>query len=413
MKPRMVLLICFAISSAVLLGLLQRDVHCNSASRMATVESLADHGTFVIESSAFVDSTADKVMIDGHFYSSKPPMLSVLAAGGYYLFSRLTGITFASDRSSCVAFVNILIGVLPYLLTLYFFYRLLELWFKSDRTRSLALMIFTLNYIGLGYAVDINNHTPAACCLLISFYLAYSLAHGNSSRSSFWLLSGFLAGLAATFEFWAGIFTISFAVYLMFFNRRRTLILFLPAAALPVIIHFAVNLTATGSLLPVYLRPELYQYRSGYWTAPTGIDALNEPKYIYFFNILLGHHGLFSMTPVFILSAWSIIGSVIHRTGRFRESLTIGIPVLAVILLLGFRTRNYGGVCAGLRWMILAMPLLFVFTAQWIDEHRSRGWNYLLAFLALAGLAMLVDIPWANAGPWHNSAWHKYVFGLY
>jgi hypothetical protein len=63
--------------------------------------------------------------------------------------------------------------------------------------------------------------------------------------------------------------------------------------------------------------------------------------------------------------------------------------------------------------MILAMPLLFIFTAEWIDRHSSRGWNYLLAFLALAGLVMLVDIPWANAGPWHNSAWHKYVFGLY
>jgi len=403
-----------AVSAAVTLSMLQTETHTNSSSRMATVESLASRGTFVIDGSPFSD-TVDRVVIDGRSYSSKPPVLSVLAAGAYRVFSSLTGLTFRTDPVASIVFVNTVTGALPYLLMVYFFYRFVLELFGPGRTATLGLVVFSFNFIGLGYATDINNHTPAAACLLVSFFLAYRSRHRAEpvAGTCHWLMSGFLAGLASTFEFWGGIFAVSFAVYLFRHDPRRTLLLFLPAAALPVAVHFLLSLISTGSLLPVYLRGDLYLFRDGYWTDPVGIDALNEPKYIYFFNILLGHHGLFSMTPVFLLAAWSIVKTVRDRGKRMPEALAVGVPVLLTLLLLGIRTRNYGGVCAGLRWMILAMPLLFLFVAEWIDRHRSGRAMVLLAVLFLIGLAMAADVPWANAGPWHNSAWHKYVFGLY
>lgn len=412
LNPFAVLIACLAVSGAVAVSLLQTRTHCNSASRMATVESLVHRGTFAIDGSPFRD-TADRVVIEGRTYSSKPPMLPLLAAGGYLAFSELTGITFHTDRQTAVGFVNILTGVLPYLLLLYFFYRFLLVWTDSRRTVILGLLVFTFNFLGLGYATDFNNHTPAAACLLISFYLAFLIVNRRKERPAYWLLSGLLAGVASTFEFWGGFFALGFAAYLFSVHRRRTIMLFLPAAALPVAAHFAVNLVATGSLLPVYLRPELYLFRGGYWSDPVGIDALREPRHIYFFHILLGHHGLFSMTPVFLLAVWSMLRAVRKKTGKRLEAMAVGIPVLAVMLFLGIRTRNYGGVCAGFRWMIHAMPLLFLFVAEWIDNHRSVPAMVLLAILFAVGLAMLADVPWASAGPWHHSAWHRYVFGLY
>lgn len=406
------LLVCLAVSAAVTLSMLQTETHTNSSSRMATVESLVSRGTFAIDGSPF-SNTVDRVLIDGRSYSSKPPVLSVLAAGAYRAFSRITGVTFASDPSASIAFVNIITGVLPYLLMVYFFYRFMIELFGHGRTATLGLIVFSFNFIGLGYATDINNHTPAAACLLISFFLAFRIRNRGDSGTGSWLLSGFLAGLASTFEFWGGLFAVSFAVYLFVHDPRRTLLVFVPAAAFPVAVHFILSVLSTGSLLPVYLRGDLYLFRDGYWTDPVGIDALNQPKYIYFFNILLGHHGLFSMTPVFILAVWSMVKTVRDRGKRMPEAMAVGVPVLLTLLLLGIRTRNYGGVCAGLRWMILAMPLLFLFVAEWIHRHRSRRALVLLAVLFLIGLAMAADVPWASAGPWHNSAWHKYVFGLY
>lgn len=403
---------CMIVSTAAILTLLQTDTHTNSASRMATVESLAERGTFCIDGSQFSD-TADRVMIEGKYYSSKPPALSAMAAGVYALFSLISGMDFISATSASVAFVNILTGLIPYLLTLFFFYRLLMEWSGSPRTVSLGLLVFTFNYIGLGYATDINNHVPSAMCLLISFYMAFLIRRKGKGSAFRWCISGFMAGLASAFEFWAGLFAAAFAVYLILHDRRRTLLLFLPFAAVPVAGHFLLSLASTGSLLPVYLRPDLYQFQGGYWTNPTGIDAIREPKYIYFFNILLGHHGLVSMTPVFILAFYSIFREILDRKERFAEALTVLVPTLAALLFLGIRTRNYGGVCAGLRWMIMAMPLLFLFVSQWISTHPGKKAMVLLGILFLAGLVMLADIPWANAGPWHNSAWHKYVFGLY
>src|SRR5580700_12219150 len=55
----------------------------NAASRIATVQSLVESHTFVIDNSAFI-GTGDKVFIAGHFYSDKPPIPSVLGAAVYW-----------------------------------------------------------------------------------------------------------------------------------------------------------------------------------------------------------------------------------------------------------------------------------------------------------------------------------------
>jgi hypothetical protein len=55
----------------------------NAASRIATVQSLVEYHTFVIDKTAFI-GTGDKVFIGGHFYSDKPPMPSVLGAAVYW-----------------------------------------------------------------------------------------------------------------------------------------------------------------------------------------------------------------------------------------------------------------------------------------------------------------------------------------
>jgi len=392
--------------------MLQDTPQCNSASRHATIESLVHRGTFCIDGSGFTD-TADKVLIDGRSYSSKPPLLPVILSGPYLLFTGITGITYENNESASIAFVNLVAGVLPYLLLLYFFYRFLILWTDSRRTVILGLFIFTFNFIGLGYATDLNNHTPAATCLFISFYFAYRIRLNKGNNRLDWMLSGLAGGLAAAFEFWAGFFVISFAVYAASTNVRKMIYLFLPLAALPAAVHFILTWTASGSILPVYLRPELYQFEDGYWTNPIGIDALHESKHIYFFHLLLGHHGFLSMTPVFFLSVYSIFSAIRKKSARFPEALAVTIPLLVTVLFLGIRTRNYGGVCAGLRWMIVAMPLLFVFLAEWIEKHQSRKALVLLLVLTLIGLVVLVDVPWSHAGPWHHSGWHKYLFGLY
>ncbi len=390
----------------------QRSAGCNPASRLATIESLAHRGTFCIDGSPFLELTSDKVMLNGSFYSSKPPVLPVLAAGPYIIFSKLTGISFATHIEWAVFFVSLLTGAVPYLLLFWVFYLFLKRWTDSDWKISAGLLVFTLNFIGLGYSTGINNHVPAAAALFSSFYLAFRIRVEGEDGWAFWAASGFLAALAATLELWAAFFCLAIFVYLASTGRRGAWRIFLPAAVPPIALHFFLTWLSSGSLLPVYLRPELYQYSGSYWREPVGMDALYQPKHIYFFHLILGHHGLLSMTPVFLLGGWSMISAVFRKSRRRPEALTVLLPLLASLIFLGIRTRNYGGVCAGLRWMIVAMPMLFLFSVNWLEEHTSKRARILFILLLLVGLAVAADVPWAGAGPWHHSAWHKYIFGL-
>ena len=36
------------------------------------------------------------------------------------------------------------------------------------------------------------------------------------------------------------------------------------------------------------------------------MDALDEPKPVYLFHMILGHHGVFSLTPIFLFSAYGV-----------------------------------------------------------------------------------------------------------
>lgn len=87
----------------------------NDASRLATIESLVDRHTWVIDDSVFVkpetglmnpfgidaakykNGTQDKLLIDGHFYSDKSPVPALILAVPYQVW-RWCGGPSAADR---------------------------------------------------------------------------------------------------------------------------------------------------------------------------------------------------------------------------------------------------------------------------------------------------------------------------
>jgi hypothetical protein len=60
----------------------------NDASRMALIQLLVERHTLIIDESTFID-TGKKVYINGHFYSDKPPVPSLLAALVYWPLNHL------------------------------------------------------------------------------------------------------------------------------------------------------------------------------------------------------------------------------------------------------------------------------------------------------------------------------------
>ena len=173
-------------------------------------------------------------------------------------------------------------------------------------------------------------------------------------------------------------------VELFLIDRRKTLLYFLPWAAIPCLAFFTSQYLSIGSLVPAYARPEWYHYKGSYWNDPEGADLFTEPKPIYLFHMLAGHHGVFSLTPVFLFSVYAIIQSLRGRINRLLTFVRmIGGLTVAVIAFYAWTTHNYGGPSQALRWLLWLFPLWLILLPQGFDAIRERPWFHHLAVASL------------------------------
>jgi hypothetical protein len=395
---------CAVVSCALIIGFADRRPSMNPMSRLATMESLVHEGTYAIDTSRFV-RTIDKVKLDDHFYSSKPPVWSTFGAGVYAVLHHLFGLSFRVDASAATTAVTLVLGLLPHVVLLWYVERFLRLVVVTPRARLMGFAGFALGWLGVGYATTINNHTPAAAAALAACYHAY-LACRSRDRAHL-VGAGALAGLVPTLDL-GGIFvSAAIAAYLLAYDPRRTLRWFAPAALPPLAVHFALTYAVGGSLVPIYLRDQLYLYPGSYWLAPMDLDALDEPKLLYAFHMLVGHHGLFTMTPLIALGAWELARG--WRSGECAREARLALTALAAIVVFYvFTTSNYGGNCVGFRWLLVVTPLFFVLAARWLE--RTPGPPALAAFSLSLALSSYNALD-ALRDPWSTSGWHRLLSG--
>lgn len=384
--------------------------NANTGSRYATVEALVDYGTFEIDDTEYA-FTIDKVKIGERHVSSKPPLLPTFAAGVYWVYQGLTGKTIREDEGDVLFVVGVCTGWLSHLVMLLYFWRLVRLLLKRELAQIVSLMAVAFATLGTAYATALNNHSVAGAFAIVAFYYALRAGKDPRDRRLYWVMSGLCAGFLPTMDLPAGAVSLALFVYVAMKDRRRALTLFLPVACLPVAAHFYLTYLATGSVLPTYLRRDLYQAATSYWAGRrSGIDGLREPKHIYAFHLLFGHHGLFSMTPLFVYSAIALAQCLRRRQDElFREALVVVSCVVPMLLFYVFKTRNYGGWCVGMRWLVVVMPLLAAFFGVWLDRVRLTRLTWLPVLAAFSVSTYHVQDGLSN--PYQFSRWHNWLDG--
>jgi hypothetical protein len=342
----------------------------NDLSRWATVYSLAERGTYNIDQTPWPD-TIDRVQLNGHYYSSKPPLLPTLLAGEYLLLKKLTfgRLSFRHSPESVIRVIVASINLVPLVIFLGLFSRLLDRLAPDPWIRAYTMAAAGLGTFLTGFSVMLNNHTIAAFSSFFALYPAFLIWCEGQRRWQLFAAAGFFAGFAAVNEYPAAAFLVALGVGLAWKARRQTLTWFLPLALLPIAAHFLANYLVTGDLMPAYVHTSAYLYPGSHWLiAPISgrlvgrsvIDNIYEPWPVYMFHTLVGHHGILSLSPIFI---FTLIG--VRRSLRSPESPLRAFAALAAfltLLLLVFYTffagnRNYGGICCGLRWFFWLIPL--------------------------------------------------------
>jgi Zn-dependent protease with chaperone function len=156
-----------------------------------------------------------------------------------------------------------------------------------------------------------------------------------------------------------------------------------------------------------------YDYEGSHWLKrkepdAKGIDFAHEPKYVYALHLLVGHHGLFSLTPVFL---FSLVGMLCWRFqkpvdtgGGVRDCPDFRVMTLLVsAVVIGFyiwKTNNYGGWTSGPRWLFWLTPLLLLSMLPAADWLSRASWRRGLGYILLAASAFSAAYPVWN--PWRH-----------
>lgn len=180
--------------------------------------------------------------------------------------------------------------------------------------------------------------------------------------------------------------------------------------------QFVIAKAESSDAFEVRRRGNWYEYPRSYWLASNEanrslVDRGESDQLAYTFHVLIGHHGIFSLTPIWILSLAGMISLCFASHLKLRwfgvASIAITVAVIAFYVNRPEIDRNYGGVSSGLRWTFWLIPIWLICMlpiADWLGQSKI-GRCFCLTLLAIsvvsAGISHLN--PWVH--PWIYDLW--------
>jgi hypothetical protein len=408
-------------------------LEANDISRWCTVWALLERGTYSIDDCPWQSRTQDKVMRRDpwwtgensgkpgetveppkRFYSSKPPMMPTLIAGMIYPARQLIGKPIDHETetpriarnvrvddpaapggarvelqtpephkwSLHVAYLKpvlIVLNVLPLGLMLVRYRRYLDSGEHADWPWLASLAAFSFGTYLTVFTSTLNNHLVAAWAAFFAFFAMIRAVNDDSESRRPYLTAGFFAAFCACNELPAASLAALLGLILLVKSPKLTLTAFVPAAAIPVAVFFVCQYAALGTWIPAYAEfgGEAYEYPGSYWTTPLDLDYFDkhpEPRSVYVGHMLVGHHGVFSLSPIFLFAMAGMAARMGERKGR---ALGLVVATAAIVALgLAWRLRKDGAIDpAKLDWMLWLVPIwpLFLIPNPVSQENRNRG----------------------------------------
>jgi hypothetical protein len=417
---------------------LQRPfLSANDRSRWCTVRALVEDDMRVPGRPYAIDKviaepnwdTIDMVKHDGHLYSSKPPLFPTLLAGEYWVIHRVTELVFGTPLTlgthpfSVGRFMLVTVNVIPMLIYFVLLARLLERFGLSVWGRTFVMAAAAFGTFLTTFAVVVNNHVPGAVSAMIALYAVIRIWLDGQRGMRYFVLAGLFGAFAAACELPAvGLFALLSLVVLVK-APVRTILGYLPAALVVVAAFFGTNWIAHQSLRPPYMhRSETdandnwydYTYEvdgrvvESYWNNRQGLDQGEPSVPTYALHSLVGHHGIFSLTPIWLLSVVGALMWLVAPRELQQRWLSVIILLASGACLYFYIAyvrpvdRNYGGMTSGFRWMFWFAPMWLLLMLPVADAmSRSRwlkGIGLLLLMLSVLSASYPTWNPWTH--PW-------------
>ncbi|HVX10847.1 MAG TPA: hypothetical protein VHC22_06675 [Pirellulales bacterium] len=409
----------------------------NDGSRLATVECLVDNHTLAIDQSVFVDvphervgtvepfpysrddpgawvfGTLDKIRVDGHWYSHKPPVPAVALAGAYAAWQKLAGGT-ARDRCNEFCYCMTLVSAgAAYVIAIASLFHLAGILGLTPMERLLVSGSFALTTMAPVYARHVNDHILLLAVAMLAAANLLKLAEAIETRGPSWrrdrmrlLLVGALGGLGYAIDQASGPLLLT-ALFAVIAYRTRGqfagLVLFASAALPCIVLHQALNYAVGGTIRPIGSVVEYFAWPGSPFSRETMTGFWNHPSLRHFVAYLSSM--LFDLRRGFVLHNLSLLlllpGVVTlwrRHAAQRPELLALGGWAAGTWLAYGALSNNLSGVCCSIRWFVPLLAFGYVALAVLVrhDERYRRG-LWLLSAVGLPLAAMM----WWN-GPWRE-----------
>lgn len=372
----------------------------SDTSRMATVQALVEHGTFVIDRTDFV-GMGDKVFIDGRFYSDKPPFPSMIGAVVYFPLYHL-GMSLSPGGSAAYYLITLFTMKGFWLAALLCFYRTLRFTELDDRGRLFLTGALALGSLMLPWTAVFNNHGLAASFVAIGFCAFVTARHGEKP---FWaiLLSGLFFLLSAVSDVPTGAFYAAFGILVVTDPalRRYTAAYVLPCLV-TVVPYLLINYDISGSILPVQIHREYFDYPGSYFAESGRLSgvAVNGPGALvgYAWSYLFGRNGFVLYNPLLLIAAPMLVLEIVRRRPYRREAWAVAAAAGVIFLYYVAMTTNEGGWSFSIRWFVPFLPPFFFFLYAYLATATRRR---KAVFGALAAVSVFFAVvgayrPWSN-----------------
>ena len=386
-----------------------------------------------------------------HYYSSKPALLPTLIAGVLYPARLATGVPLdrivlqeraprevqKSDPGSPYGVrgvletpkepvrwpvyifyfkpIVVLLNVIPFGAFLVFYARVLDRHAANEWAWLFCLVAAAFGTYLLPFTQTLNNHTVAAFSAFFALYQLIWIWDREEPSGWRFAAAGFFAAFAAANELPALAFLVLLFGLLLVSFPGQTIRYFLPGAIVPIAAFMATQYAVFGEFKLAYeaFGTDEYLYEGSLWKTPLDLDAFNEhpePYATYFLHMTVGHHGFFSLTPIFLLSAFGAVRLLgnggwfpLPRRGGSALPVVAWLTIVLTVILLAFYTwnpkaRNYGGSTQGLRWLFWLIPFWMLLLPKGVESGQTRPWFRGIAFFALG--VSVMSVGYAIRNPW-------------
>jgi hypothetical protein len=327
------------------------------------------------------------------------------------------------------------INILPLILMYVILAKLVERFGTTDWGRIFVMAAATFATFLSTFSVVLNNHIIAAVSAAITVYLFVRIIDDGERCWSYFFAAGLAAAFTAANELPAATLLAFTGAALFWRAPRETVAAFVPGMLVVAAAFFGTNWLAHDRISPPYAfrsdgdpAENWYKFTytvngrpvKSYWHDRQGIDRGEPAKLTYAVHCLVGHHGVFSLTPIWLISlagglTWLRSGDHVRRE---LAAIILTASAVCLIFFIGMRPledRNYGGMTSGFRWMFWFTPLWLVVmipAADWLSRSKVRQ-AIAAALLSISVLSASYPTwnPWVHPWLYNWMSWCGWISG--